>query len=148
MLAHAAAALLLQSSDFTISDTTDNETGIRTVYAVQLDVDEMKRMSFMKLECVGRRPSVIFEFYDFTAPEWSVVALGGGDSADTPYIFHHNPDRRGELQLYGDANALIGQLGEDSIRRFTAYASNETREASFGMTGLRKAWQRVSAACR
>jgi hypothetical protein len=148
MFAYAAAALLLQSSDFTISDTTDNETGIRTVYAVQLDVDEIKRMSFMKLECVDHRPSVIFEFYDFTAPEWAVVALGGGDSSDTPFIFHRNPDRDSELVLYGEANDLIGRLSEGSVRRFIAYASHGTREASFGMTGLAGTWQRVSAACR
>ena len=148
MFAYAVAALLLQPSDFTISDTTDNETGIRTVYALQLDVDEAKRLNFMKLECVDHRPSVIFEFYDYTAPEWAVVVLGGGDSADTPFIFHRNPDRSSELVLYGEANVLVGQLGEDSIRRFIAYASHGTREASFGMTGLAKAWQRVSATCR
>lgn len=143
-----AAALLLQPSDFTISDTTDNETRIRTVYALQLDVDEIKRLNFMKLECVDHRPSVIFEFYDFAAPAWAVIALGGGDSADTPFIFYRNPDRSSELVLYGDANALVGQLGEDSVRRFIAYSSHGTREASFGMTGLTKAWQRVFSACR
>jgi len=47
----------------------------------------------------------------------------------------------------GDANSLIGQLGEDSSRQFVAYGSYGRREASFGMTGLTKAWQRVSAAC-
>lgn len=143
-----AAALLLQSSDFTISDTTDNDTGVRTVFAVNLDIDELKRMSFMKLQCVDRRPSVIFEFYDFATPNWAVVALGGGDAADTPFIFYENPDRSGELMLYGDAKALIGQIGEGSVRRFIAYGSHGTREATFGMSGLTKAWQRVSAACR
>ena len=68
-------------------------------------------------------------------------------SADTPFVFHRVADRDEELQFYGDANSLIGQLGEDSSRQFVAYGSYGRREASFGMTGLTKAWQRVSAAC-
>ena len=143
-LAMAAAP----SSDFSISDTTDNETGIRTVYALQADVDEAKRLSMLKFECFEHRPSVTFEFYDFPTPEWAVILLGGGDSADLPFVVQRVADRRFELRLHGDPQVLINELGEDSVRRFVVYGATGSRDVSFEMSGLHKAWQRVTSICR
>jgi len=140
------ALLAALAAPFSVSDTTDNDTGQRTVWALQIDQD-LDRLSFLHLKCIDRKPTVELELYGFNAPDWAVVTLGGGDAADTPFIFERVPDRRDELRFHGDARILVNQLQEDSIRQFTVHSPLGNRSASFDMDGLTRAWQRVVAAC-
>lgn len=131
---------------FSISDTTDNDTGKRTVYAMQID-QNLEPLSFMYLRCVDRRPTVEFSLFDFNAPDWVVVTLDGGDEADTPYIFERIPDSTHDLRLYGDASGLMSKIQEGEIRQFTAHSPLGNRSFSIDMEGMAKAWQRVTTSC-
>lgn len=140
------AAMAAASSDFQISDTTDNITGVRTVSALQLQ-QEGKDLNFLYLRCDEHKPAFVLKLYDFNPADWVVVTLSGGDGPDIPFVFEQVAGEREELRLSGDVKTLISELREDEVREFIAHSPLGNRRMSFGLSGFTAAWKRVTAAC-
>lgn len=135
--------------DWTVSDTTDNDTGERQVDALAL-AEERPGIVFLKMQCVGRRPLVLIDWYDLPEAKLMVfeVQPANNPAQSTAFTTEKLVDdiHRGLEVRNPDVFVKIAEQAQ-SIR-LVAHTSYASKVVTFGTKGTAATWKRVVEHCK
>jgi hypothetical protein len=135
------------SGAFTFSDTTDNITGEREVYALQIS-KEVKNFGELLLRCDDGTPRLVMSLYDTPETEWvTITAAIPGGSEETPLNFRLTDKVFKYLSYQGDSDALVQRLTGNQMVAMTAHYDYRSYTFTFSMDGIEEAWRRVKEYC-
>jgi hypothetical protein len=142
--------------DWTISDTTDNNTGVRDVYALNLYIDKSADGDFVTvtLRCSEGKPVMFVEWVDLNLADQTVITItpdGGTDygKPGTGYVFSKSTDvlQRGWKATPEDSARIVKSLAAADFMAVTAHKPEGKRMVVFNAAGTTGAWSRVSRHC-
>ena len=141
--------------DWYVSDSTDNNTGEREVYAFQtyLKRGETDYVT-LTMRCSAGKPTFFVEWEDLPFPDQTVVTIGpvvvpNAEPAEEGYVFQKSEDvmERG-LRASPDISAkIVSAIGQAKYATVTAHLASGTRTVGMNVGGAQKAWRRVSRHC-
>ena len=155
-----AAALQAASADRTyegewyLSDTTDNNTGEREVYAFvhHLKADDPNYVT-VKLRCLQGKPTLSVEWDNLTFPDQQVITIGyyssSGKTSVKPYVFEKSADavERGLRTSLEISREIVSSIGQATYLTLAAHLPAGTQTVGLDVAGTPKAWSRVSRHC-
>jgi hypothetical protein len=156
-------AALLQASpadrayegDWFVSDSTDNNTGEREVYAfivhfARADPDYVT----LTMRCSKGNPTIFVEWQDRVFPNQTVLTIGPisvpeTDPAEAQYVFEksHDSIERGLRASPETSKKIISALGDSKYTTLTAHLASGSRTITLEVDGTQRAWNRVSRHC-
>ena len=146
-----AIALLLSIqnlSGWTVNDTTDNDTGKRSISALTLNDVTEKDTVLLHLRCREESgPALSLNWIGLESDDWEVVLLDSDKSAGFHALTFFEDDDRSELVMMGDEDAILSGVDDSATVTLTTYSLGRERVAKFGMKGLKAAWTRVKSVC-
>lgn len=134
-----------------ISDSTDNNTGEREVYAFQTYIKGDDFVG-LKMRCSAGKPLFFVEWEDRDFPDQTVLTIGSteiGAAAEQPYVFEKSTDtiERG-LRASSETSAkIVTALAQVKHASFTAHLASGSRLVVIEVDGTQRAWARVSRHC-
>ena len=157
----AAAAGAIQSAparyegDWYVSDTTDNITGEREVYAFQsfLKGDDPNYVT-IRMRCSDTKPTIFIEWENLSFPDQTVLTISpilsdGTNPKSEQYIFQKSEDiiERG-LRASPDTSAnIVSTIGNSKHLALVAHLSAGSKSVEIDVSGTLGAWSRVSRNC-
>ena len=154
------AALALQLSapdrstegDWHVADTTDNNTGEREVYAMQLFIDSR---DFVKLTmiCKDGKPAFVVDWDDLPFPDHAVLTIDPLiDEIASPaqrYVFEKSKEitKRGLHASPEVSGQIVRAIGHAPSISITAHLTTGDRIVIVNTEGTQGAWARVSRHC-
>lgn len=136
--------------DWHLSDSTDNNTGERSVYAMNL---YLKDGVFVQLymRCTDARPTFFVDWDEVTFPDKAVLTIGsvGSGQDEEPYVFDKSTDIvESGLRASPQTSAkIVAAIGEAKQANFTAHLSSGPRAVTIDVAGTQRAWSRVVRHC-
>lgn len=138
-----------------VSDTTDNNTGEREVYAFQLFLETGNpNYVTLTMRCEAGRPIVVLEWDKVTFPDQAVVTIGPAIDPDSEpdlkrYVFEKSSDRvrRGLLASPDTSADIVAAIGEAPYATVTAHTTYGSQTVGMKVAGAQRAWARVSRHC-
>lgn len=141
--------------DWYVSDTTDNNTGEREVYAFQL---HLKRGDpdyvTLTMRCSKGKPTFFVDWQDLTFPDQAVLTLGpvattDSEPAERQYVFEKSEDPvENGLRASPETSAqIVAAIGQAKYMIVTAHREVGTRMVGMDVNGTQKAWDRVVRHC-
>lgn len=160
MIEMLLAALALQPApddrskegDWHVVDTTDNNTGEREVYAMQLFIDSR---DFVKLSmiCKHGKPAFVVDWDDLPFPDHAVLTIDplvdDISSSAQRYIFEKSKEvtERGLHASSEVSGQIVRAIGRATSVSITAHLSTGDRTVIIDTEGTQGAWTRVSRHC-
>jgi hypothetical protein len=137
-----------------VSDSTDNNTGEREVYAFQTYIDRTDYMS-LRLICYEGQPIFFVEWDKIAFPSQTVLTIGPVATPDSEpdeksYVFRKsNEDSilRGLQASPEVSQSIISAIGDAKYLTVTAHLSSGSRTVGIEVDGTQRAWSRVSRHC-
>jgi hypothetical protein len=155
LAAQAQPADRTYEGDWYVSDTTNNNTGEREVYAFQTylkrgDPDYVT----LTMRCSKGRPTLFVEWQDLPFPDQAVLTIGAvanpdSEPAEERYVFEKSEDaiERG-LRASPDTSAkIVSAIGQAKYATVTAHLASGPRTVGIDVEGTQRAWSRVSRHC-
>lgn len=138
--------LALAASGFSISDTTDNSTGKRDVWALATSEDRNISVAFIRCEEGEVRFSVDFD--GLTSPsDWMVVGVETDHSDGMKPVPFSKKEYRSELVMHGSVReTFAGITGHEQVT-LTAFSQFRSYTAVFDFSGFEETIQKVEAYC-
>lgn len=141
--------------DWYVSDTTDNNTGEREVYAFTSFFGRANgEYVTLKMRCSKGAPIVSVEWTDVSFPDQAVLSIGAvtapdAEPAEEPYMFTRSDDavERGLFATPAISLKIIGALGSSTSATIAAHLSPSTRIIQMPVAGTQRAWSRVARHC-
>lgn len=136
-----------------ISDITDNNTGEREVYAMQLDSDSSDRETvFLYMRCHAGKPVLNLEWLDLRMPRQAVVIIGPvqkNEPFHESYIFTKSDETsyRGWQASPETSEKVIRAIGSADFTTISVEAATGVKVIGMNIEGTQRAWQRVSRHC-
>jgi hypothetical protein len=137
------------------SDTTDNNTGERQVYAMVLHVasgDPDFVQVYMR--CSAGKPTFWIDWSNLDFPDQAVVSVfaeGGpkGEPADQSYVFEKSTDPvESGLRASPETSArIVAAIATSSLVTISAHLAPGPRSVVINVDGAQRAWDRVSRHC-
>ena len=157
----AAAATQAQPADRTyegdwyVSDSTDNNTGEREVYAFQTYLERGDpNFVTLTMRCSNGRPTFFVEWQDVAFPDQSVLTIGpvanpDSEPAEERYVFEKSADviDRGLRASPETSAKIVSAIGDAKYATVTAHLASGTRTIGMEVDGTQRAWSRVSRHC-
>lgn len=137
-------AAMLAAASFSVSDTTDNNTGEREVYALQIAKDR-ESLGFIYLRCDAGTPRFMLELYEAPKTEWVIVTTDG--TGDDPLNFRMSTDIYRNLVFQGDSAGLVEKLQGVRSVSLTAHYQFRKLTYNFDTDGIASSWERVVKHC-
>lgn len=136
-----------------VSDSTDNNSGDREVWAFQTNFDTPDIVS-LRMRCTKNEPTFAIEWSNQTFPDQSAVTIGTSVDADSDpterqYVFEYSTDPvdRG-LQASPETSAkIVSAIGEAQYVTVTVYPTSGRKTVGMDANGTLRAWARVSRHC-
>jgi hypothetical protein len=160
MIGYFLAALALQPApndrskegDWHVVDTTDNNTGEREVYAMQLFIDsrDFVRLSMV---CKNGRPAFVVDWDDLPFPDHAVLTIDplNDEIASPPqrYVFEKSKEitKEGLYATSEVSGRIVRAIGNATSISITAHLSSGDRIVIVDTDGTQGAWTRVSRHC-
>lgn len=141
--------------DWFISDTTDNISGEREVYAMRSFV-KAGGTDFVSLHirCDEGKPIFYIDWSDMVFPDQAVVTVSAtvspdDEAPDERFIFEKSTDlvNAGLRASSGTTQALIKAIGIARYAAFTVHLPSGSRTVGIDVGGTLGAWKRVSSHC-
>lgn len=139
--------------DWYVSDTTDNNTGEREVYAFAQLIDETDFVTF-RMRCSAGKPTVAIEWSDRTFPDKVAVTIGAGQTADSDpveksYIFANSRDpiERGLIATPSTSIDIVRDLGASKYAAIAVHVASSPKVVVVSTEGTQRAWDRVVRHC-
>lgn len=136
-----------------VSDSTDNNSGDREVWAFQSYFGDADYVS-LRMRCTSGKPLFYVEWADQKFPDQTVVTIGASADADSDptnrqYVFELSKDPvdwglRASPETSAQIITAIADAGYVSV---TAYPISGVRTVGMDSTGTREAWGRVTRHC-
>lgn len=141
------------AGDWYVSDTTDNTTGEREVYAFQSHVTRSEYVS-LKMRCSERKPTFFVEWDDLPLPKVAVISIEPLTGPETPsedvrYVFEKSDDvvERGHRATPDVSKKIVSAIGRAPTLMLTAHLASGSRSLVFNVAGTQQAWDRVVRHC-
>lgn len=136
-----------------VADSTDNNTGERTVYALQLYFESDVFVS-LYLRCSKGRPTFFFDWDKVSFPDQTVLTISplasdGTNVASESFVIEKSEeDSDGRFKATPEVSAkIVSRLGSAKQAAFTSYPSSRARTMTIEVDGTQRAWERVSRHC-
>ena len=159
-----AAALVLaqtqptsraQEGDWYVSDSTDNNTGEREVYAFRLHFKQSDPNDVtLTMRCTKGKPTFFIEWENLAFPDQTVLTIGPVASPDSEpseekYLFEKSEDIvERDLRASPETSAkIVAAIGQAKYVVITAYLASGNRTVGVDVNGTQRAWSRVSRHC-
>ena len=138
-----------------VSDLTDNNVGVREVYAFLLHTSEYDPdVVTVTMRCSNDEPVLFLEWSNLALPSQAVVTIGPVSNPDdepleASYIFEKslNPLESGHRASAATSQEIIRAIGSASYAVITVHSSSGSRTLGLEVDGAPKAWNRVSRHC-
>lgn len=139
---------------WTISDTTDNNSGEREVWAMRVHAEDRDYISIY-LQCSGDLPTLTIDWDGMPLPDqavFSVAPIADSDAASIPIDFVLKKESQ-SLAFRGYAGSptksaeIVKLIGDADDVTITAHTIDGARSALIEVRGLRQAWSRVARHC-
>jgi hypothetical protein len=141
--------------DWYVSDTTDNNTGEREVYAFQT---YLKRGDptyvTLTMRCSSGKPTFFVDWQDVSFPDQAVLTIGpvaspDSEPAEQQYVFQKSDDpiERGMRASPETSAKIIAAIGEAKYAIITAHLSFGSPTVGIDVSGTQGAWNRVLRHC-
>lgn len=157
----AAATTASQPSDRTyegnwyVSDTTNNNTGEREVYAFQLHI-KRNDPDFLTLtmRCSKGKPTFFVEWEGLAFPDQTVLTIGpvatpDSEPAEQQYVFEKSDEAiEPGLRASPETSAkIVAAIGTAKYMIVTAHRESGPKTVGIEVEGAQRAWTRVSQHC-
>ena len=151
--AHVVPSDRAYEGDWYVVDDTDNNTGERKVYALQL---HLKRNDYVTLtmRCTDGKPIFFIDWDGIAFPDKSVITIAPeGDAGSGPkeaqYVFEKSTEttERGLRASSEISASIIAAIGQAKYVAITAHLPSGGRTVDVEVTGTQGAWTRVSRHC-
>lgn len=137
-----------------VSDTTDNITGDREVYAFQSRIkqDDPDYVTLW-MRCVGGKPTLDLEWMDVSFPDQTVLTIApvapNREPAETGYIFARSKDvgLSGVRASADVSRAIVAAVGTSNYITIASHLGAGSRTIGMETKGMQAAWLRVSRHC-
>lgn len=142
--------------DWYISDTTDNNTGEREVYAFQLHIAKDDPHVTLSMRCVAGKPEFVVEWGDVEFPSTTVLTIGpvhdpDAEPLEKPYVFVQADQsdvlQRGLHASPETSQTIIAAIGSSKYATFTAHVPSRSMTVGIKVNGTQQAWTRVIRHC-
>ncbi|WP_454278059.1 hypothetical protein [Sphingomonas sp. Marseille-Q8236] len=142
--------------DWYVSDTTDNNTGEREVYAFQTHIEKDDPYVTLSMRCVSGKPEFVVEWEDVEFPSTTALTIGPVRDADAepvekPYVFVKADPKdvlqRGLHAAPETSRSIIAALGPSKYATFTAHVPSRSMTVGIKVNGTQQAWARVIRHC-
>lgn len=157
----AAAVAQAQPTDRTyegnwyISDSTNNNTGEREVYAFQVHVErDDPDFVTLTMRCSKGRPTFFVEWEGLAFPDKTVLTFGpvarpDAEPKEDQYVFERSDDaiERGLRASPETSAKIIAAIGQAKYMIVTAHLESGARTVGIDVGGTQLAWSRVSRHC-
>lgn len=163
MISVLIAALLAQAQsrdrayegDWYVSDSTNNNTGEREVYAFQLHLEQGDPdYVTITLRCSDGRPTLFIEWQDIAFPDQAVLTIGAvahsdAEPAEERYLFEKSKEtiERGLRASPDTSSKIITAIGQAKYATVTAHVPSGSRTVGMKVDGTQRAWSRVARHC-
>lgn len=148
--AHAEPADRKYEGVWYISDSTDNNTGEREVYAFQTYIKADDFVG-LKMRCSAGKPTFFVEWEDRDFPDQTVLTIASTDigAAEQQYVFEKSTDtiERGLRASTETSAKIVTALAQAKYASFTAHLATGSRLVVIEVDGTQRAWARVSRHC-
>jgi hypothetical protein len=150
-----AIALLLggadSSSGWKVTDTTDNDTGLRSVDALDLAADS-KEFVMLWMRCHDRQPGLYLSWSGARFLSRTVVTVAAADSSDAEprardFIFEETGDPVDGPLRAGDPVGLVTHIAQAPHAVLTIHAEPADRSVGMDVRQTTDTWKRVSQWC-
>lgn len=139
---------------WTISDTTDNNTGEREVYALNIHLGDRNEFIVFRMRCSEGEPVLYLDWKDVRFPSQTVISIApivdpDAEPVEESYVFGES-DRSYEDDLRASPRVsaqIMEAIGGAEYVIFTAFASPQTPIVGVDFAGAQAAWERVSRHC-
>lgn len=165
MILSALAGLLLQPAtsdasraeegDWYVVDQTDNNTGAREVYAMQLHLkrDDPDYVT-VTMRCSEGQSLLFIDWNDLPFPDQAVITIGpvanpDAEPAEQNYVFEKSKEvTESGMKATAETSAkIIAAVGQSKYATVTAHLSSGTRTVGIDVNGTQRAWSRVTRHC-
>lgn len=144
-----------REGDWAISDSTDNNTGEREVYAFQMYFPEhIRGYVTLSMKCVGGKPTFIINWTEITFPAQSVVTISPTTASDPTheqyqYVMRWNDDPilQGLHASPENSARIVDRIGASSQVMVSTHLPNAARTVTIDVRGAARAWDRVRRHC-
>ena len=151
--AQAQPADRTYEGDWYVSDTTNNNTGEREVYAFQLYLERPDYVT-LTMRCTGGKPAFFVDWDKQTFPEVAVLSLGGATSPHNApkmqrYVFEKSEEATepGLRASPETSERIVAAIGNSLFLTLTAHLTYGDRTIVTEVSGTPRAWSRVSRHC-
>lgn len=144
-----------REGNWSIVDTTDNNTGEREVYALQFHIKPNDPdFVTLTLRCSRGRPVFLMQWSDVTLPDHVAVTIGpvrqpDAEPVEQQYLFDKSDDaiEFGFRASPETTSNIIAAIGDAKYATVSIYPSSGRRTIGVDVTGTRRAWSRVVRHC-
>jgi len=155
VLAQAQPASRANEGDWYVSDSTDNNTGEREVYAFRLHLKQGDPNDVtLTMRCSKGKPTFFIEWDDIPFPDQTVLTIGpvatpDSEPAEEKYLFEKSADilERGLRASPETSAKIVSAIGQAKYVVITAYLASGNRTVGIDVTGAQRAWSRVVRHC-
>ena len=154
-LVQAEPASRANEGDWYVSDSTDNNTGEREVYAFRLHFKQGDPNDVtLTMRCSKGKPTFFIEWDDLPFPDQTVLTIGPVAKPDTEpaeekYLFEKSADilERGLRASPETSAKIVSAIGQAKYIVITAYLASGNRTVGIDVNGTQRAWNRVVRHC-
>jgi hypothetical protein len=150
------ATLLLAPYDYEgdwfVSDTTDNNSGERSVDAFQ-SVFKPDYIT-LRMQCWEKKPAFFVDWDGQSFPDVTVLSIGpvknpDAEPAGVRYVFEKSTDAvaRGLRASPETSKAIVAAIGAAPYTTVTAHLPSGPKIVGFEIKGTQQAWSRVVRHC-
>lgn len=141
--------------DWYVSDSTDNNTGEREVYAFQIHLKrDDPNFVTLTMRCAKGKPTFFVEWQDQTFPDQAVLTIRPIPNpktipSDEQFVFEKSDEgiERGLRASPETSAKIIASIGDAKFLSMSAYLSAGTRTVEIDVAGTQGAWNRISRHC-
>jgi hypothetical protein len=154
-VAHAGPNDRTYEGNWYVSDTTDNNTGEREVYAFQMHLErDDPDFVTLRMRCSKGQPTFFVEWEHLPFPDQTVLTLGpvanpDSEPTEQQYVFQKSEDPvENGLRASPETSAkIVAAMGQAKYLTVTAYLESGIRTVGMDVDGTQRAWSRVSRHC-
>lgn len=159
LLSTASAAQTTQpdrshEGEWYVSDTTDNNTGEREVYAfATTDLRINNELVQLEMRCLDGKPTFYVDWFKLELPSRTAVTIGAvsdpdAEPAEASYVFEkHDDDYHGARASPKISAEIVAAIGSAKYATVTVHLSTGSRSIGLDVDGTQRAWARVSRHC-
>lgn len=152
----AAIALLLvgatpAATDWSVRDLTDNDTGLRSVDATNLYIDDNAYLT-LRMECTKGKPQFYVDWDGLPLSTVMVLTVSAADTPDsdpreTLLNFEKSDDPLPDQLRAVNPEAVVRAIGAAPYTVFIAHTGNKDPMIGLDTKGTVTAWNRVISWC-